>query len=1192
MDNTSDINKNIKFLKSKNLNELQEEFLKLRIKPSVSIKLHNKMLDNQIINVDNTTNVKNKKNKKAKDIILLDIKSAELSNSSILSSNLHKSNDSIFKKLDKNNVSNSIDLTTGLPKAINIKNYDYIKENEYLKNTLIEEKNKTNNKDIKNYYNSVFNNNDIENINDIRMENLSKIKNMSKQEKSKLLNEIYANVPVSFIKKIKTNIDIDKNNKSNLTKDITSNDNEQSKLNIYADNDNINLLNFSFKKLENINFDLEGLYKLLCSSSSNHIRIGLEYIIKIFKEHSLIGNNCLFYISSDNSFKKVINIVNSLFFLLESTNNNISFLSISSLLYILNYYLEHGNNLIFKSVFEYLNLPLISNKKIYLKNNSNNYNEDISYKVLSLVCAYIKNYSISENNKDILNIVEFEKTLKFNSSKLYNNLLNLLGILNNTKDNFKASDNFIIKILNLLKISIYFINIDEEFRFKIIDNKYYFLNEFFKLIIYTKNDNSVLNQIYDFFSLLSIYSREFYFDYYNLINKYNELKKFTNKKLLIINSLYNTSKNSANLMDLNIYDNDNYLNNILILNFYEEYITNNTKLKILLDNNIFSLDTNKYTKILNYNVKDTMYISNKLELKIKFYKILKAIHQKNSSIFDVFLQDNKEFNLLSEEENNLILRVIENVLKNLFKCLNYNNNEINNYSYNFLFDEISSTNKLLSNYYNLLKICEYSSKLVRYKKIKVNSIVKNYVNEYISFLISLIIEDSNFNIQYNLNLVINDLSYLILHYTKYHMINNMFFKNFKYILVSFPSILYFYSEYFYYRYISILKKHLFSYKIKSYNYYMCDTNNSNNSNENFYDLLNNLNLFIYSEDVLNTSQLYCQVKFNNIRLNSNIGMNLITNNLVDCESVTNLQQKDIMKLKLPFFSSINDNFIQFIASRDFVSFDIFSIYIDIILIINYIDTNLDVEKDSNFISNNLIKYNLNKDIFTFNNFLSLVTKLNNINFDKNYIQENHLICLMYSIVKCYNFKQNLNNDKTYFEGKITAIRNLKSSFEEYCTTFFNESLTGSASTGIRCKIHYRIIIILLMAPDILDKSICKSINNLVYEDYLNFIFSCNKLTDLNYYGIKNIILDSKISTLNETISLLICLKQKYLYDPLLAKPSSLISITDYFIDKFNLNKIIEDTTYSENIKTDINKTSKLFKLSKAIYHIVQNYTIS
>jgi hypothetical protein len=296
----------IKILKRRDLENLQEEFLKQTNANNLSVKL-NKSEKNKNTAENNSKNILVEKKlgrKKEKDIIKLEL---DINTGVGEIEKIQK--ETIFVKafndIKENIINKPISKVTGLPETFKIE--DYTKYN----NT----NNKTTNNERKNYI-DIISNEKIEDkeYSEIHNQNIKAIKEMSKDDLIKYNQVLKTSIPAKLLEKMKTGYFQKtlrqakiKPDEDDLAKESVQDQDEKQAEEIQIAKKDVKLVKgfnyngelkdieevdikdyskVSFEELELANkyFSTKELSNLLSSSSDNHITIGLKVIKNIFSK--------------------------------------------------------------------------------------------------------------------------------------------------------------------------------------------------------------------------------------------------------------------------------------------------------------------------------------------------------------------------------------------------------------------------------------------------------------------------------------------------------------------------------------------------------------------------------------------------------------------------------------------------------------------------------------------------------------------------------------------------------------------------------------------------------------------------------------------------------------------------------------------------------------------------------------------
>ncbi len=606
-------------------------------------------------------------------------------------------------------------------------NYNLKKENIYIKNIIVEEKQKLINKinEIKNDYlnenlkikKEIFESNSLKEMidNNNNLEDVDRIKNLI-YEKEKLLINNYEmfnkiqefNEEINKLNNEKNEILIEKNNFIRKYENI------------------LNDLKINELKYNNLQKENEKLKENILNLNKNLNDINNKNDFEKFKENNQENLNKIFYDNLDLLFNKNIDKINNLLNEKDkkifNSNNQQSELNENIKI------LKINNDKLNKEIDN------LKNEKIELLNENYKINLQITNLNDVVTALQISNEQYLSEKKNLLielsnsqSDIIIERQKFFESDKLCKQYLEEKNILKNKNEELQIKLNSIEKQYHYLENN--YKNLNEN-NFKIIKNESNLLeiksentNLILKLNEIYQNYNILIKNINEIFENLNINNKEKIDEFSQLKIIKNEIencyKKISNNNEYY-EEIYNIKKNLSNYCSLTS-DKVNYINNSNLpkltnlskIQIFEKIIRYISYLKIIHSLQLIKISLKSEEKTILYNniinnkennknIKNN-YINN---LNLKIEEIKNKIE--NDSVFF----ENRLKNLINDEEVNKLIsdlqknyeKIISNIFENLLKyrteendknflCLkipiqNYNNlieysmnniNQINNY---------------------------------------------------------------------------------------------------------------------------------------------------------------------------------------------------------------------------------------------------------------------------------------------------------------------------------------------------------------------------------------------------------------------------------------------------------------------------------------------------------------------------------
>lgn len=425
---------------------------------------------------------------------------------------------------------------------------------------------------------------------------------------------------------------------------------------------------------------------------------------------------------------------------------------------------------------------------------------------------------------------------------------------------------------------------------------------------------------------------------------------------------------------------------------------------------------------------------------------------------------------------------------------------------------------------------------------------------------------------------------------KLKSISDLFIKNNIFeIILNFPSILDHSRDYYFDRYLKLLKKFslLFSTTLKLkkiYSYKETSNNNSIvykcfNNNLEYKDIkllssqesFDNFNIFISSEEELEKSTFLSEIKKLSYSLSSLDSLlikdfNIRDSNVNDKSKLTN---KDLF-----LFNKSENNYVNAIISlsNNRIPKEIKTSYLELILIINYTKNFISsIKQDTKSFD---IKYNNNLVLNIFS-FLMLIIKFNSdvVDLNDQVTILPHEESLLIDILKSIILKEKISNSSKIIssssdsstlnvsskidstssaynsESLFGTRKKFKEIIELFINTFFSENISGQSSTQYKSKFHYRILMLICFSNiyGSFSQSLLNILSTLLFDDYLNIVFSCSILSDFDYYKFVLVNRNKEDYLIKELSKILINMKIKYQKEELIQKPSAISSFTDYLL---------------------------------------------
>ena len=712
-------------------------------------------------------------------------------------------------------------------------------------------------------------------------------------------------------------------------------------------------------------------------------------------------------------------LVNSCLNLLSSSDLSISSLSFIALTSIFDIITINNVKILNFQAFEQLEYPSkIDNQDQYKENES-------STEIETVIISRLMDSSIQNKCKLALLI----KSYSISFLKEY------ISVIESFVMNETIRSNSEIKIFaNFLKMGLKLLYLNNEYRTNFLNTKHKIMTWFDYIVnsLVNVNDYDIISILKDKIMFLSVINRDFFIS----LDKYQHLHNMVinDKRYIILNLIYRNYHNKFK-------DNNHSISNYDLLCLNSTTIEEDHYLDYFVD---FTTSSNK--EISN--------ITNILEIRIKYFKILNRINA------DTTIFQDKSILLLSENENNQINSIL---IQNL-QSLNTSN-----------LIETSIFLRFAEAYLSILKIAYLNPNLIKYKKFHLTQ-ESSLVQSLIKFICNNI-----FNLLLGKSTETNQFITFLLKFIQYALYLNITLPGIIYI--HFPSFIQNIDnqDYYYYKFLQLIKKHLIGNFIKT-----DKTWKGISDFDNFEDL----NVYILSNDLIQIAEKYSQIKYNNI---------VITDDLVF--SLQNTSKR------LSFIHSTEVNFITNVLSinSDKISAHIKLSFMELSLLFNQI-TNQYNKIDSNYSISSL----------SINQLLLAIIKLNE--YDIKYYDESLVIDVFRSIIQINN--KTFNRDQT---NKVKEIIDL------FLSTFFAESFTGNSSIGLRSRLHYRLLLIFMFSVNYLDYALTNIFSTLIIQEYFNFVTICDIVGDVQLYT-KDLKKHPHLKILIET---LIGLRFKYRKDSML-----------------------------------------------------------
>jgi hypothetical protein len=386
-----------KVLKRKDLESLQEEFLKQTTPNTLSVKLNK---ENKLTNSKSENSKERKVGKKTKDIIRLDMDIDR-------GSDIPKKESLFIKALGefKHIKNNAISKETGLPETFKIADFE-----KYV----TQKNNKTNNNYLEVLENETIKDDEYK---DIHAENVQLIKDMSKDDLVKYAQMLKTSVPPKLLEKMKSghyqktfkkelkiaelpdkleeiengiSIPSEEINKTTpKVKVIGYNYNAEYKYIEDIDIKDYSKISFNDLELSNRYFSLKELSNLANSTLDNHILIGLKIIKKVLAKY---------YLENINNIKgefETYNLPTCFLLYLDSRNINIHIIAYENLTTYFNYTYKTDWKEFKYNLFYFNNFPV--HKKQYQNSLIVNLNSSLQRYILHF------KQSLAEPNINMIN---------------------------------------------------------------------------------------------------------------------------------------------------------------------------------------------------------------------------------------------------------------------------------------------------------------------------------------------------------------------------------------------------------------------------------------------------------------------------------------------------------------------------------------------------------------------------------------------------------------------------------------------------------------------------------------------------------------------------------------------------------------------------------------------------------------------
>ncbi len=190
-----------------------------------------------------------------------------------------------------------------------------------------------------------------------------------------------------------------------------------------------------------------------------------------------------------------------------------------------------------------------------------------------------------------------------------------------------------------------------------------------------------------------------------------------------------------------------------------------------------------------------------------------------------------------------------------------------------------------------------------------------------------------------------------------------------------------------------------------------------------------------------------------------------------------------------------------------------------------------------------------KEIISKEKFKKMLKKIENL---KNIIvsSEIEISSSLNTLNQVTNHTDISNNNSILASSNSNINRNrFKEYLQLFTHTFFSENFLGEPSQYYKSKLHYRVLLLLLTSNlhESFSQSILGILSSILYDDYLNVVYSCSVISDSDYYELilfeKNRF-DYLITDMAESF---INMKIKYRNEEIVKSPSAITVFTDSLI---------------------------------------------